>query len=286
MTHPLTAAAEAAGKSEKNRTAIVLASFGSTVPEARKVEASFLEETRRRHPGVHAVLANTARLVMRKNAGQGVVIPSLFRALADLVDAGYARAAVQSLHLAPGDEFDGVAAVAKAQEGLPKGLRKVSLGAPLLASDEDCAQTADVLAASLPEERNASEPVIFVRHEARSGPNGQGDGAYAALQRRLARRDPKMFVGLLKDIPDRERILALLGVPDEPPSPVWLAPLLGLAGRHALTDLYGDGDHSWKRALEEAGWQVKESFRPLLAIPGARDIWFAHLDAALAELAR
>lgn len=282
VTLSIPAHARAASEEAKDaRVAIVLASFGSTVKEARDVQALFVAETEKRYPGIRVELANTARMVMNKNKEQGVVVPSLFRALADLADEGYTHVAVQSLQLIPGAEYDGVLAVAKAQEALPKGLGKIAVGAPLLASNEDCDRVAKALVAALPKARKAADPVIFVGHGTHHGVGGL---MYPALQWHLTNADAKAFVSTIEGTPDQDDTLTLLGKPGGKNSPVWVAPLLALAGDHAVNDLYGDEDGSWKSVLAKRGWQVKEAFTPLFAVPGVRDVWFAHLDAALAEL--
>jgi sirohydrochlorin cobaltochelatase len=226
-------------------------------------------------------LANTARMVMAKNAKNGIAVPSLFRALADLADEGYTHVAVQSLHLIPGAEFDGISSVAKAQEGLPKGLEKISVGASLMASNEDCEKVASALIGSLPKERKAGEPVVFVGHGTHHGVGGM---AYPALQWHAANRDAKIFISTIEGTPDRKTTLKALGKPAAKKNVLWIAPLLGLAGDHAVNDLYGDEDDSWKSVLTGEGWQVKEAFTPLYAVPAIREIWFAHLDAALEAL--
>lgn len=264
------------------KTAIVLASFGSTVKEARDVEAAFVREAQKRYPENRVILANTARIVMAKNAKEGILVPSLFKALADLADEGCGNVVVQSLQLIPGAEFEGMAAVAKAQENLPKGLANITVGASLLASNEDCEAAAAALAASLPKERKANEPVIFVGHGTHHGIGGM---VYPALQWHMANRDAKLFISTIEGTPDQEATLKALGKPADKNAVVWVAPLLGLAGDHAVNDLYGDEEDSWKSVLTKEGWQVKEAFTPLYAIPAIRDIWFAHLDAALASLA-
>lgn len=263
------------------RAAIVLASFGSTVQTARDAEAAFVEATRKRYPQIRVELANTARIVMKKNKEQGVAIPSLFRVLADLADEGYDTIAVQSLQLIPGAEFDGVAAVASAQAGLPKGIKKISIGNALLASNEDCQKVAAALLASLPKERKTNEPVIFVGHGTHHGVGGM---VYPALQWRLAQLDSRVFVSTIEGVPSRDETLQTLGAPGNKNAAVWVAPLLTLAGDHAVNDLYGADDDSWKSVLTQKGWQVKQSFTPLLNVPGVRDVFFAHLDDALKEI--
>ncbi|SBV98633.1 Sirohydrochlorin cobaltochelatase CbiKP [uncultured delta proteobacterium] len=278
---PLSTQAAKHAEKKEARTAIVLASFGSTVTEAQDAEAAFVREAEKRYAPTRVVLANTARMVMAKNAANGIVIPSLFRALADLADQGYTRVAVQSLQLIPGAEYDGIAAVAKAQEGLPKGLEKIGLGAPLMASNEDCEKVAAALIGSLPKERKAGEPVVFVGHGARHGIGGM---VYPALQWHMANRDAKIFISTLEGTPDRETTLKALGKPGAKKPVLWVAPLLGLAGDHAVNDLYGGGEDSWKSVLTKEGWQVKEAFTPLYGVPAIREIWFDHLDAALLAL--
>ncbi len=280
---PLSGARASAPSSENapRRTAIVLASFGSTVKEAREVEAAFVRETEKRYPGARVVLANTARIVMKKNAKAGIHVPSLFRALADLADEGFTHVAVQGMQIIPGEEFEGLAAVARAQENLPKGIASISVGAPLLASNEDCEKAAKALIAALPKERKQSEPVIFVGHGTSHGTGGM---VYPALQWHMARQAPKIYISTIEGTPAQDDTLAILGDAGKGKPVVWVAPLLALAGDHAVNDLFGDADDSWKGALTRRGWQVREAFVPLYTIPAIRDIWFAHLDAALAEL--
>lgn len=274
-------ASQALASPAKNRTAIVLASFGSTVEQARAAEADFVRAAKERYPETHVVLANTARMVLRKNAEQGVIIPSLFRVLADLADAGYTHVAVQSLQLIPGAEFDGVAAVARSQAGLPKGIKKISVGAALLAANADCERLAAALPASLPKERAPSEPAIFVGHGTHHGTGGM---VYPALQWHAARHDARLFISTIEGTPAQEDTLTALGKPAGKKNTVWLAPLLTLAGDHAVNDLYGDEDDSWEKTLTRLGWQVRRSPVPLLAVPEVRELFFAHLDAALGEL--
>jgi sirohydrochlorin cobaltochelatase len=263
------------------RPLIVLASFGSTDADAQKAQEAFHQAAVERYAPIPVRLAVTARLVQRTLKDRGQEAPSLFRVLADVSDEGYTHVAVQSIQVIAGDEFKGVAAIAAAQAGLPKGIERIALGAPLVASNEDAWALAEALLASLPADRKAGEPVIFVGH----GAEGTGGLSYPALNWHLQARDSAVFISTVEGTPAMEDTLAALPKPaGNAKIRVWLAPLLALAGEHARNDIMGGGDDSWKSTLTAAGYQCMPIEQALLSVPAVRDLWFAHLDEALREL--
>ena len=265
------------------RAAIILASFGSTDAKAQDAQENFVKAVQARYPEIPVYLGLTARMVQKKLKAQGKPATSIFRALADAGDEGFTHVAVQSLQVIAGEEFEGVRQVAKAQEGLHKGLQRVSVGAPLIASNDDAASLASALLAALPKERRAEDTVIFVGH---GSPHGTGGMIYPALQWHLQQKDKNLFVGTVEGTPSLEQTLAALPpVTKGKAAPkVWLVPLLAMAGEHARNDLFGDEPDSWKNILAKSGRECKALRLALFDIPAVRDIWFAHLDEALAAI--
>lgn len=265
------------------RFAIVLASFGSTDAKAQATQEAFVKAAQARYPDIPVYVGLTARLVQKKLKEQGKPATSIFRALADVADEGFTHVAVQSLQVIPGEEFEGVQQVAKAQEGLPKGLKRVSVGGPLIASNEDAASLASALLAALPKERKAEDTVIFVGH---GSPHGVGGMIYPSLQWHVHQKDKNAFVGTVEGTPSLEETMAALPlvVKGKPAPKVWLVPLLAMAGEHARNDLFGDEPDSWKNIITKSGRECKALRIGLLDIPAVRNIWFAHLDEALAAV--
>ena len=263
------------------RPAIVLASFGSTDPDAQKVQEEFVKAAVERYAPIPVRLAVTSRLVQRVVREKGGEAPSLFRVLADLGDQGYTHVAVQSMHVVAGEEFKGVMEIAEAQAGLPKGITRIAVGNPLVASNDDAEALAGALLTSLPADRKAGEAVVFVGH----GTEGTGGLIYPALQWHLQAKDAGLHASTVEGVPSMDDTLnALPPAQKSGKTRVWLAPLLALAGEHTRNDIMGDEDDSWKSTLTARGYTCMPVNRALLAIPAVRDLWFNHLDEALEEL--
>ena len=72
--------------------------------------------------------------------------------------------------------------------------------------------------------------------------------------------------------------------PSERPAAVTAAPLMIVAGDHAKNDMAGESEDSWKRRLEEAGFEVRPVLKGLGEYPGVREMIARH--AAEAERIR
>lgn len=261
------------------KTALVLATFGSTVPQKTDYLALVRQEMQKRHPGIPQFVAYTSTHVAKTLRERGEEARNLMQVLADLAADGYGRVIVQSLHVTPGKEFDVVRDTAALFPGLEKGALATGTGLPLIGSHEDAEKLAAVLASSLPKERKKGEAVVFVGHGAESP---SGSLAYPALQSFLWRMDAGLFVGTIEGPYALEKVLE--SVKAVKPGNVWLVPLLTVVGDHAQNDIFGDEDDSWKKTFTQAGMKVKILDRGLLALPGVASLFADHADAAFAGL--
>ena len=67
---------------------------------------------------------------------------------------------------------------------------------------------------------------------------------------------------------------------------VTLAPLMLVAGDHALNDMEGDDPDSWKNLFAQDGYQVTCVAQGLGEIPAIRRLYREHAAQAVAELNR
>ncbi len=266
------------GKKEPKR-AIVVAAFGTTVPEAAPALDTMVERVRAAYPGVPVTLCYTAAKIRRKLAEAGKNIPSPAEALAALPDQGVTDVALLSLQTIPGREYDDLVRTAAAFSGLPKGLSKVEVSAPLLFSRDDFPRVAKALVAAAPRERKPGEAVVFVGH----GTDHPADMAYPALQYALWRCDRNAFVTTVEGTPSFEDAVADLkarGV-----KKAWLLPLFAVAGDHARNDMAGPEKDSLASQLKAAGIEAA----PVLSGNADREavaaVWMDHLKTAMARLA-
>lgn len=260
------------------KRAIVIAAFGTTVPEATPAITKMVERVRAAYPGVPVSLCYTASMIRAKLAKQDKKIPSLPEVLAALPDQKVTDVAVMSLQTIPGHEYNDLLRTAKAFSGLPKGLHQVVVSAPLLFSPEDFPRVAKALLASAPKNRRPNEGLVFVGH----GTDHSANMAYPALQYTLGRLDTNAFVTTVEGTPSFADVVAELqkrGI-----KKAWLLPMFAVAGDHAHNDMAGKDKDSLASTLAAAGIAAT----PIFTGNGERDavaaIWMDHLKTVFDAL--
>ena len=158
------------------KKALVITSFGTSVPEARAGITAVEEALADAVPGCPWVRAFTSPTIRRILAGRGEAVPSLPEALADLRNKGARRVVVQPTHLLYGLEYDKLKAGAEALSG---GFETLAVGRPLLADTGDIRRFARCLSRDCPAE--AGGAVVFMGH----GTEHFANAAYPALQTAL-----------------------------------------------------------------------------------------------------
>jgi sirohydrochlorin cobaltochelatase len=257
---------------------ILLVAFGTTVPEARAALDNIDARAKARFPGLEVRWAYSSRTVRQKLAGQGLHFDSPAMALARMMDDGFTHVAVQSLQTIPGEEFHGLQKTVAAFSGLPKGIDRVTLGLPLLAEPADVEACARAVMASLPPDRKRNEAVILMGH----GTHHPANIYYPGLQYSLGRLDPLVLVGTVEGTPSLDDVRAELKA--HKVRKAWLQPFMAVSGDHAVNDMAGDGDDSWKSVLAADGVACEPVLRGTADIPAFVDIWLDHLQAAVERL--
>jgi len=259
-------------------TAILLVAFGSSREEAHLSLRSFEAMTRERFPGRPVRWAFSSGVVRSKLADQGKKTDSASKALEKMWFEKYARVAVQSLHVIPGDEYHDLLAVAESFRKQPKGFTALSVGKPLIAGPQDVTRAADAVFNHIPADRPHGQAVVLMGH----GTWHPGDSVYDELYTELQSRDPDVYVatmdGKLTIGEVRDKLVAQ-GVKN-----ALLMPLLAVAGRHVQKDMCGQGPDSWVSVLEGSGIACTCVTRGTAGHPDFAGIWLDHLQAALAEV--
>lgn len=269
-----------AGEDKKpaaTKRGILLVAFGTSVPEAVTAIDSLKSQAEAAFPGVPVRMAYSSKIIRDKIAGEGRVKRAPAQALADMAAEGFTEVAVQSLHAIPGKEFHDIAATARAMEGLPKGIRKISLGLPLLSTPHDIKAAAGAIVASLPK-HGRGEAFVLMGH----GTEHPANAVYAALQLALWRLDGSVFIATVEDTPGIDEIipdLKRLGA-----RTVHLVPLMSVAGDHARNDMAGPEADSWASKLKAAGFVPKADLTGLGSRPAVSRLWIEHLKDAVKGL--
>lgn len=265
------------GKSAAPKRGILLVAFGTSVPEAVASIDSLKSQAEAAFPGVPVRMAYSSKIIRDKIAGEGIVKRAPAQALADMAAEGFTEVAVQSLHAIPGKEFHDIVGTAHAMEGMPKGIRKITVGLPLLSTPEDIKAAAKAIVSTLPKPKKG-EAVVLMGH----GTEHPANAAYAALQLALWRLNPSVFIATVEDTPGIDEIIPDLkrqGV-----RTVHLLPLMSVAGDHAHNDMAGPEEDSWASKLKAAGFTPKAQLTGLGSRPAVSRLWIEHLKDAVKGL--
>ena len=266
------------GEKGPMKKGILMVAFGSTVPEAQVSFENIDRSVKKAFPGVEVEWAYTSRIIITKMAKEGKHLVTPVEALARMMREKFTHVAVQALHVIPGEEFHGLVENVRRFEGMSKGIEKVSVGYPLLATSEDLQRVAEAMLKVVPPERKKKDAVVFMGH----GTHHPADVYYAALNYHLHKLDPNIFVGTVEGWPAIDDVIKDLkqgGL-----KKVYLMPLMSVAGDHARNDMVGPEENSWKSILEKQGISSEPVLKGLAEYQEFVDIWLDHLKTAFGHL--
>jgi sirohydrochlorin cobaltochelatase len=277
---PLAAQAAGHGAGQPGQKAILLVSFGTSVPQARQVFAKIEDAAKARFPGVEVRWAFTSKKIRHKLAQEGQKTLAPAQALANLAEDGFDRVAIQSLHIIPGEEFEGLKETAQRFAGMPKGLKQVEVGPPLLVSSEDMERVARAMLAHAPQERRPQEALVFMGH----GTPHQANAAYAAMAYHLQKLDSHTSLATVEGFPNLETVRQELKARGD--KKAWLIPLMSVAGDHARNDMAGKEADSWASRLGQAGIACQPVLKGMAEYPEVVTLWMEHLQQAWDRLGK
>lgn len=266
------------GQPKPDKKALLLVAFGTSVPKAWAAFDAIDRDMRKAFPGVEVRWAYTSKIIREKVAKeQKKTLDSPIMALAKLGDDGFTQVAVQSLQTIPGEEYEGLMKTAQAFAGLPKGIRQIEMGAPLLCSTEDVEKVAQALLESLPK-RGPGEAVVFMGH----GTKHPANIYYPGMQFALSQKDPLAFVATVEGWPALDDAVKALS--DKGVKKTLLVPFMAVAGDHAHNDMAGKEDDSFASVMKKAGIATVPVLRGTGEVEALRALWVAHAKAAFDRL--
>ncbi len=249
---------------------IVLVAFGTSYGEAMGAFDRIGRMVKDAFPGVPVFWAFTSSVIRRKLKEQGRPVYSPAEMLAWMGAAGFSRVAVQSLHVIPGQEYEGLRKTINAFLHIPKGIETIKLGKPLLFSHDDILTVCNRLSPVLPGLAE-HEAVVLMGH----GTGHPSNIYYPGLQYYLWQLSPRYWLATVEGYPSLQDILPKLK--EQEVHRVWLAPFLSVAGNHARNDMAGEKPDSWKSILEANGFQVRTELKGLAEYDEIASIWVSHL---------
>lgn len=257
-----------------SKKAILLVSFGTSFNETREKNIDSIEkEVRNLYPDYSIYSAWTSKMIINKVAKRDAVkINTVTEAMKEIVHDGVLELTVQPTHIINGLENDFMTAdVMEFKDHF----QRLSFGSPLLTNIEDVRSIVDVLAQAYPL-KDKTRALVLMGH----GSTHHSNFSYAALEYTFKEMGyDNVFVGTIEAYPDIDVVLK--SVNSYRPSEIILIPFMLVAGDHAVNDMAGDEDDSWKNIFESAGYPVTCSVKGLGEYRGIRDLYIKHLEAAL-----
>ena len=247
---------------DDEKSAILVVSFGTSVPEARQAINTLVDSARKEFTDTEVRLAFSSNIIRRKLARESKdFIPNPVQALAQLNDEGFSDVYIMPTHMIPGEEFDEIAEVADAFGSLSGkyGFKTLKLGVPFLCGVEDCEGMADVLLERFDSQlQDDNTAIVLMGH---GTPEHFANAMYSQLQLALdTKAYGKFFVGTVEAAPKIGDVITKLKRHPEVKKLV-LSPLMIVAGDHAHNDLAGEDDpESWINVLKSEGYTDVSSY--------------------------
>ncbi|MBW2016824.1 MAG: sirohydrochlorin cobaltochelatase [Deltaproteobacteria bacterium] len=294
---------------QKDKRAVVLASFGTSYPSALNGILNIREQIQKAFPGLEVRLAFTSNIIRniwherqkdKQFIGKHPDIPRdvLFvkgplAAIAELQDEGYRTIIVQSTHIYDGEEYTDLCSYLRGLNSIRtikakyRPFEKLVAGRPALGKNgpepdyhEDMAEAAKALRADVEMAKERGAALVYMGH----GNETYSTGVYAEFQKVMRKTYPGVgiFVGTVEGFPSREDVLFSLkhaGI-----RKVILKPFMVVAGDHARNDMAGSEEDSWKSVFEREGIRVTCVIQGLGENPEWAKIYLRHMmDAARAN---
>lgn len=290
----------------EGKTAILLASFGTTVPSGVKALDNITAQVRKAYPGTEVRItfsSNMVRAVWKKRRAeaqkwldQGIStevlnVKNIIQAMGDLQEDGYRKIIVQPTHMFYMEQSYDLANYISAIGSIKTLKNKwrpfdtVVMGRPALGMPgdkysyhEDVDRVVKSLAGDVEMARKEGASLLYMGH----GNENWSTGIYAETEKKMraAYPDMQISIGVVEGTPSLDDLLpALKGAKAKK---IILRPFMITAGDHATNDMAGAEGDSWKSILTAQGYTVQ----PVLEGLGSNPAFAALFVENIADAAR
>ena len=253
---------------------LLVVSFGTSYNDSRRETIGAIEAAMQKaFPDYSVRRGFTSQIIIdHVNKRDGEKIDNVTEALDRAVDNKVKTLVVQPTHLMNGLEYNDLK---DELAGYSDSFEKIVLGEPLLTSDDDFQKVMNAIVDATKEYDDGETAICFMGH----GTEADSNSVYTKMQETLkAAGYDNYFVGTVEATPSLDDVIAAVKAGGY--KKVVLRPLMIVAGDHANNDMAGDEEGSWKRAFEEAGYEVSCILRGLGELEKIRRIFIKHAREA------
>lgn len=258
---------------------LLVVSFGTSFNGSRAADIKGIEDAlQAAYPDWSVRRAFTAQIIIDKlKKRDGITIDNMTEALDRCVKDGVKEIVVQPTHLMGGLEYTDV------KDELDKyadKFDKISLGDPLLTSDDDYKKVAAAIKENMASFDDGKTALCLMGH----GTEADSNADYAKMQEVFKNEGlTQFFVGTVEAEPTCEDVIAAASAAGY--KKAVLAPFMVVAGDHANNDMADETDpDSWASKFVAAGFEVTCLLQGLGQNVAVDDIYVSHVDDAIAKL--
>lgn len=291
---------------KKEKSAIVVAFFGTTYPSGLKAVINILNHVKQAFLNTRIKVTFTSNIVRKiwrerqkdadKWLSQGVpeeilYVKGILTTMDELQEEGYKDIIVQSTHIYHMEQVEDLLSYIKALRSIEtvkerwKPFHKIAFGRPILGSigdkydyHEDLKKGILALRDDVEIAKKEKAALVYMGH----GNEYWSTGIYIEAQKMFRKLFPEVqvFIGAVEGFPSLEDVLKVLKTHTKTQK-IILKPFMVVAGEHAYKDMAGDKPNSWKSILEKNGFKVKPIFEGLGEKDTIAEIVVQHIkDAA------
>jgi len=297
----------ASGKTtrDSSKTAIVIASFGTTVPKAIESITNIIDKTKDAYPNTEVRVTFTSNIIRsvwneRQTEAQqwlddGVpkeilYVKNIISTIGDLREEGYRNIIVQPTHMFYMEQsqdlkayVDGLASI-QTTKAKWRPFDKLVMGRPALGMPgdrydyhKDMAAAVATLAQDAELTKKEGAMLVYMGH----GNEHWSTGIYAETQKKMREVYPDIntFIGVVEGMPSLNDLLSHLQ--HAKTKKIILKPFTIVAGDHATNDMAGPEADSWMSILTKEGYDVQPIMKGLGSNDAFAALFVAHIkDAA------
>ena len=299
------AGGHAKGSADQGKVAIVLASFGTTVPSAIESITNIETQVKKAFPGVPVKLTFTSNIIRsvwkerqaeaKKWLGKGIpkevlYVKNIIATIGDLREDGYRNIIVQPTHIFFMEQAQDLSSYVNAfasikttkEKWMP--FDKIVMGRPALGGPgdkydyhDDMEKALKTVSADVELARKNKAMLLYMGH----GNEHWSTGIYmeAAKKMRELYPDVVTYIGAVEGFPGIGDIARYLSHFDS--GKIVLKPFMIVAGDHATNDMASDEEDSWKSILTKQGFKIIPVLKGLGSNDKFANIFVDHIkDAA------
>ncbi|MFT5701235.1 MAG: sirohydrochlorin cobaltochelatase [Desulforhopalus sp.] len=287
------------------KNAIVLASFGTTVPTAVEAISNITDRVKKAYPETEVRLTFTSNIIRsiwkkrqaepQKWLAQGIpeemlYVKNIIATIGDLLEDGYTNIVVQPTHMFFMEQsydlqqyVNGLASIQTMKKKWNP-IHNIVMGRPALGMPgdmysyhEDVVVAVKTLEADVKMAKEQDAVLVYMGH----GNKHWSTGIYAETQKKMREMYPDVttLIAVVEGAPGLDDLL--MSLKHAKTQKVVLKPFMIVAGNHATNDMAGSEEDSWKSVLTIEGYDVNAVLEGLGSNDAFADIFVEHIaDAA------